>query len=147
MSDRFYKQQADYFNIKSVHELGLMHEGLIVKKEKPTTIVGDNSKRLLKADVIELINSLLPEPITSGLQVATMDTLIDLHMGIRALSNASEVPKVGEATGRLKKVYVSTVEELLSGNNEGLTLELSNLTKLTVATLKALITNLRKLHN
>jgi hypothetical protein len=72
MSDRFYRQQMAYLNIKSVEELGKAHRGEIVKRDKreasrkkgsATVTASDTPKKRVKADVLQSVNDFLHEPV------------------------------------------------------------------------------------
>ena len=140
MGDRFYKQQMDYYNIKSAYELGQLHRGEITKRDK-APVVRDKAtgqpRRLLKADVIQMVNKLLPKEVPKGLEALTVNDLQDL---VAALNNANgEYFESTTAVGRTKKPYIEEIRHRLDLPGD---FKL-DLTKLTIATLKLLINSIK----
>ena len=146
MSERYYKQQMDHFNIKSVAELGQFHRGEIVKRGKRSTTVTPQAKaestpRRLKADVLNDVNKFFQEPIPL-LKALTVPELENLEKAIkfhRESYGVTEIPH-NPIESRTKAPYIQEVLSILALPPE-YTLDL---TKLTVAGLKDLIQQLCK---
>lgn len=146
MSERFYRQQMDYFNIKSVAELGQFHRGEITKRGKrtPTTKAAVKAKppKILKSDLIDMINEHFETSLlTSDYQGLTAVHLSDLLSAVRYMSENYQglvAPALTVELGRLKKPYCKEVRDLL-GIPECFTLDVS---KMTVLALKKLIKQL-----
>jgi len=142
MSERFYRQQMEHFNITSVYELGLLHEGKLKKagKRQTTKLPDGTVKAVLKADVVIIINNYFYEEVT-GLDKLTMKSLNDLSAALcysKETQGFKETDLSFEAFGRIKKPYIETIISWLA-LPETYTLDL---TKLTVKTLKQLIIQL-----
>lgn len=136
MSERFYRQQMDYFKIKSVHELGLLHSGEITKREKVTV----SSKRVTKADIETLINNYFDKNV-SGLTSLTLNNMNDLLAAVSYYKENTDLEEIPELpSARTKKPYIEVLLEILALPKA----YQLDLTKLTIASLKELYTQLTK---
>lgn len=146
MSERFYRQQMEHFNIKSVAELGQFHRGEITKRGKrsaaPTKgVVIEKKRAILKADLMGMINAFFTEPLTTNdYKSLTGTQLSDLLVAVtfKSEDNPDELKNHTMPSGRLKKPYCEDVRNLLGIPNS---YEL-DITKMTLVSLKKLIIQL-----
>jgi hypothetical protein len=143
MSERFYRQQMEYFSIKSVYELGQLHRGEITKRGKqPTMNSSDGTKRqVFKADVIVLVNKYFQEEVT-GLEKLTVAELNDLlsALAFHQEYECTDIIPHKEIVSRTKQPYIDYIECTLALPQS----YYLNITKLTIATLKQLLAQLCK---
>lgn len=131
MSDRFYQQQCEFFNV-SPSAIMVMERfpDLPESKKLKQKLSGEKAKttRVLKKDVISEIFDIMGTKVTfNGLDALSMEKLKQLKSAIATGWNEEVIESAEMPTGRTKDKYISLINRILETNIDLKALKLTTL--------------------